>query len=288
MPTHDVPRMTDDAPILELHRATVVRHGKRVLDGMDLVLNTGQHTAVLGPNGSGKSTLIRLMTCQIYPLAGGGGAPPIRVFGRERWNVSDLRARMGLISADVHQRFVGGSSLGHVTGIEAVIAGFFASEVLFLHHQVSPGMRERAAAALRRAGAGALADRPVHRMSTGEVRRVLIARALVHEPDVLVLDEPTAGLDLVARHDFLRQMSAFARQGTTVVLVTHHLEEIIPEIDRVVLLSEGAVAADGSPADVLTSETLSRAYGAPVTVRERDGRYALDLRAGAGTGGLTR
>jgi iron complex transport system ATP-binding protein len=264
-------------PLIELNDATVVRESVAILDRISLSIRAGEHTAVIGPNGSGKSTLIKLLTAQIYPLARPDDAPPVRIFGRERWNLSELRGRMGIVSPDFHHRFVSGSSMGHVTGIEAVIASHFASEILFFHHEVTMEMRARSLAALELVDSAALANRPMHRMSTGEVRRVLIARALVHGPRLLILDEPTTGLDLVGRHDFLTRLGRLARSGTTLILVTHHVEEIIPEIERVILLAEGRVAEDGPIREVLTSAALSRVYGASLSLRRHRGRYDLRL-----------
>jgi iron complex transport system ATP-binding protein len=268
-------------PLIELDHATVIRDGVAVLDGMSLSIGRGEHTAIIGPNGSGKSTLIRLLTGDVYPVARPGSDQPLRIFGRRRWNLSDLRALIGIVSTDVHQRFVGGSSMGHVTGLEAVVAGFFSSEVLFFHHDVTDEMWDRARAALSRVDSSNLAERPMHRMSTGEARRILIARGLVHEPSLLLLDEPTSGLDLVARHDFLARLRNLAREGTTLILVTHHVEEIIPEIGRIILLDDGRVAADGAPDEVLTSERLSRVFGSPLALRRRGDGYELQLSLGA-------
>src|SRR5690606_19665328 len=120
-----------------------------------------------------------------------------------------------------------------------------------------------------------LADRKINQMSTGETRRVIIARALAHEPSVLVLDEPTTGLDLVAREDFLLQLRRLARQGATLVFVTHHVEEVVPEIGRVILLGEGRIVANGPPAEVLASHTLARAFGADVALTRDGARYEL-------------
>jgi iron complex transport system ATP-binding protein len=238
-------------------------------------VSRGEHTAIVGPNGSGKSTLIQLLTGRLYPLARPGGEAPVRVFGRDRWNLEELRSRLGVVSPDLHQRFVSGSSLGRVTGAEAVVASFFSSEVVFLHHEVTADLRDRAWHALDRLGARHLGERRMDRMSTGETRRVLIARALVHEPEVLVLDEPTTGLDLVARHEFLERLRALAREGTTLILVTHHVEEILPEIRKVVLLHAGTVMAQGLPEHVLTSANLSRVYGSDLSLARVQGRYEL-------------
>jgi iron complex transport system ATP-binding protein len=143
---------------------------------------------------------------------------------------------------------------------------------VFRHHQVTAAMRDRSHRALARVEAAHLANKPLNEMSTGERRRVLIARALVTEPAALLLDEPTTGLDFIARHRFMESVRRLAQEGTTVILVTHHVDEIIPEIGRVVLLANGRVAFDGPPDEALTRERLSAVYGAEVHV-ERSGDY---------------
>jgi iron complex transport system ATP-binding protein len=268
------------APLVELRDATVVLGGARVLDGLTLTIRVGEHTAILGPNGAGKSTLVKLLTLQQYPLAREreplGRAefvPPIRVFGRDRWDVFALRSQLGIVSADLHDRLVQRNANGVVTAIDAVTSGFFASHGVFAHQPVTGAMRDAARDALGRIGVGHLADTPLATMSTGEARRVLIARALVHNPRALVLDEPTRGLDLVARHRFMERVRAIAREGTTILLVTHYVDEIIPEIDRVVLLKGGRVAFDAPKADALEPSRLSEAFDAPVAVDRVEGYY---------------
>jgi iron complex transport system ATP-binding protein len=260
-------------PLLELNDASVVLGGTRVLDRLTLSIAAGEHTAILGPNGAGKSTFIKLLTLQQYPLATNGEASPIRVMGQDRWDVFALRSKLGIVSADLHDRFVHGNSSGVVTGLDAVVSGFFATQGVFRHHVVTDAMRGQAVEALARIGADHLARATLDTMSTGEARRVLIARALVHRPAALVLDEPTRGLDLVARHAFMERVRAIAREGTTILLVTHHAEEIIPEIERVVLLRRGRIAADGAKAEVLTAECLTHAFDAPLSVEQRDGFF---------------
>jgi len=266
--------------VVELREATVVLGGARVLDALTLTIAAGQHTAILGPNGAGKSTLIKLLTLQLYPSTRpdrpgsvDGERATLRIFGRERWDVFALRTRIGIVSPDLHDRFVHGNVAGQIAARDAVVSGFFASQGVFANHAITAAMREAAGEALERVGASHLADRTLDTLSTGEARRILIARALVHRPIALVLDEPTRGLDLVARHAFLERVRAIAREGTTIVLVTHHVEEIIPEIDRVVLLRGGRIVADGVKAETLTGSSLSAAFEAPLAVVSADGYY---------------
>jgi iron complex transport system ATP-binding protein len=271
--------MTADGllPLLEISDASVVLGGTRILDGLTLTIRAGEHTAILGPNGAGKSTLMKLLTLQLYPFASANGTPPVRVLGRDRWNVFDLRAQLGIVSADLHDRFVHGNAAGVITGNDAVLSGFFASQGLVSHARVTGAMRRQAMEALDSVGAAHLAEATLDTMSTGEARRVLIARALVHKPKALVLDEPTRGLDLVARHHFLERVRHVARRGTTIVLVTHHAEEIIPEIDRVILLRRGRVAYDGPKAAVLTAANLTGVFDAAVTVDEKNGYFNVHV-----------
>jgi iron complex transport system ATP-binding protein len=264
-------------PVLQLVDATVVKGGTRALDGLTLTIQPGEHTAIVGPNGSGKSTLVNLLTRDEYPLAHREGPPPVRIFGSDRWDVFELRSRLGLVSADLHQRFVDGHSGGRIRGEDAVVSGFFATRGFLLYSDVTDDMRLRAAAALARMDAAHLAGKTLNEMSTGEARRVLIARALVTDPWALVLDEPSSGLDIVARRRFLERVDQIAEAGTTLVLVTHHVEEIPPAVGRVVLLKHGRVAAEGPKAAMLTAPILSAVFDQPVVVEERAGHYHARL-----------
>jgi iron complex transport system ATP-binding protein len=259
--------------VLELTDATVVKGGRPVLDGLTLTIRRGEHTAILGPNGAGKTTLINLLTRNDYALARPDGVAPVKIFGAATWDVFELRTRLGIVTTDLHQLFVEGHSVGRITGEEAVLSGFFATRGFLLYATVTDAMRRAAADSLERVDAGMLAHRTLDQMSTGEARRVLIARALVTSPEALVLDEPAAGLDPVARHRFLESIGRVAESGTTIVLVTHHVEEIVPAITQVVVLQRGRAAVAGPKHEVLTSAHLSRAFEAPFLVEEVDGFY---------------
>jgi len=258
--------------VLELTDATVVKDGVRILDGLTLTIRDGEHTAILGPNGAGKTTLINLLTHQDYPFAREGAPPAVRVFGDSRWNVFELRTQLGIISSDLQQRFVAGHSAGRIRGDDAVVSGFFATQGYLINWSVTDEMRAAATAALAKLEAGHLGAKYLNEMSTGEVRRVLIARALVNQPKALVLDEPSAGLDVVARHRFMESVRRLAQEGTTIILITHHVEEIFPEVTQVVFIQEGRILDAGAKETMLTGPQLSRLFGAPVTV-ERAGGY---------------
>ena len=260
------------APILELSDATLVRGRARVLEGLSLAIHGGEHTAILGPNGAGKTSLIRMLTLEDRPLASRNGTPPLRLFGRANWDIAELRMRLGVVTGDLDAGFGLGTSGGRVSGLDAATSGLLGSHGVFSHHEVTPAMREQGRVALARVEVPHLAGKPLNQMSAGERRRVLIARALVTRPDALVLDEPTTGLDLVARHRFMETVRRLAGEGTTIILVTHHVDEIVPEIGRVILLRAGRIAFDGPSAEALTPARLSEVFGAPMLV-ERGGGY---------------
>jgi iron complex transport system ATP-binding protein len=260
------------SPVLELSNATVVRGERPVLDSLTLTIRADEHTAILGPNGAGKSAFVRLLTHEDRPLAS-NGTSPIRVFGHDNWDVFELRSQLGIVSSDLHHRFVFGNNEGRVMAEAAVLSGFFATQGILRYGVVTADMRRRAAEALERMGVGHLAGRRLHEMSSGEARRVLLARALVTAPRVLVLDEPTTGLDLVARHAFMERVRQIARHGTTLILITHHIEEIVPEISRVVLLRHGRILMSGPKESVLRAEHLSALFDSRVAVDSADGYY---------------
>ena len=269
--------MVSVEPVLELKNATLVRGGVRVLDDLSLTIHRGEHTVILGPNGAGKSSLIRLLTFEDRPRTGENGDAPMRIFGQERWDVSALRTRFGVVTGELDHTFGVETSSGRVSGLDAATSGLLGSHGVFAHHEVGDAMRACAREALARVEASHLATKPLNEMSAGERRRVLIARALVTRPEALVLDEPTTGLDFVARYRFMESIRRLAGDGTTLILVTHHVEEIVPEIRRVILLRGGRVAFSGEPGEALTPARLSDVFGAPMAVERSDGYYHVRL-----------
>ncbi len=260
-------------PVLELRNATLVRGRTRVFENLSLTVAHGEQTAVLGPNGAGKSSLIRMLTLDDRPRSSDNGAPALRLFGRATWDLSELRTRLAVVTGDLDAGFGMGTSGGRVCGLDVALSGLLGSHGVFAHHDVTDDMRARATESLARVGAGHLAGRPLNELSAGERRRVLIARALITRPEALVLDEPTAGLDPVARHRFMESVRRLAQDGTTLIVVTHHIDEIIPEIRRVVLLRAGTVVFDGPVEDALTSERLGNVFGGAVVVERSRGYY---------------
>ena len=250
------------APLLELVNASVMRGNSLILRNLSFAIAEGEHTAILGANGSGKSTLVQLLSRYLYPLADG----QVRIFGRNRWSIWELRSLIGIVSPAQQGDFTNNEPL---QVFDAVASSFFSARGLW-NLRITADMRVRSIEALERVGADQLAERDMATLSTGEARRVLIARALVHRPKALLLDEPCTGLDPVSRNAFLERLRHLAQTGTTILMVTHHVEEILPEIGTVVLLQDGRMFAQGPKDKLLASEHLSAVFGAPVQI-ERDG-----------------
>ena len=222
--------MSNEAtPLLDLRNVTVMRGNNLALDRLTLQIASGERVCILGPNGSGKSTLIKTITRECYPVQRDDSA--ISILGRSVWDIFDLRPLLGIVSPDQLA-----ACTTDATGMDVVLSGFFSSTRIFPNHHPAAEHRERADAALARLRIAHLAERPVAEMSSGEAKRTLIARALVHEPKTLLLDEPGNTLDICGQLELRATLRELANAGLDIVLVTHHVPEIIPEIERVVLL----------------------------------------------------
>jgi iron complex transport system ATP-binding protein len=260
---------TDAEPhFLELENVNVARGDRIVLHDIHLSIRAGEHVAILGPNGCGKSTLIFTMTCQIYPMVQPGMR--VRIFGRERWDLTQLRRHFGIVASGLRGMELPGERTAVTTGLDAVIAGFFSASTLWPNLHVTEEMRERAVEALERMEALHLARQLVGEMSAGEKRRILIARALVHRPRQLLLDEPSNALDLAAQRELRESLRRLAAEGTGLVLVTHHLGDILPEIKRIILMRDGRIVGDGPREELLTAPQLSQLFKAPVRIGRDD------------------
>ena len=259
----DPAALAGQSEFLEMQNVNVARGDRMVLHDVNLTIRAGEHVAILGPNGCGKSTLILTMTCQLYPIV----QPDmrVRIFGRERWDLNQLRRHFGIVAAGLLGELPG-ERTAVTTGLDAVTAGFFSASTLWPNLHVTPEMRQGAAEALERMEATHLAGQMVGEMSAGERRRILIARALVHRPRQLLLDEPSNALDLAAQRELRGTLRRLAQEGTGVVLVTHHLGDILPEIQRVILMRDGRILVDGPREELLTEKHLSELFQAPVRI----------------------
>jgi len=252
--------------LIDFQNISVSRGGRLALNKLSLRIAQKENVAILGPNGCGKSTLIKTITRECYPIYSPDSA--ITIMGRQLWNVFELRLMLGIVTNDLVE-----VCRTDITGRDVVLSGFFSSVGIFRNHHVEPEQRERAEAALADVGASHLAERNVEEMSSGEAQRILIARALVHKPQTLVFDEPTNSLDLLMQRELRETMRRLVQSGVGMVLVTHQTADIIPEIERVVLMREGRIADDGPKNEMLSEEKISALFGFPVRVDRRDGYY---------------
>ncbi len=257
-----------DAPLIDIRNATVYRGETRVFDRLTLRIDQHEPAAIVGPNGSGKTTLLKLINRELYPVHQDDSH--VRILGRETWNVWELRSHIGIVSHDLQARYQETTS-----GLSVVISGYLSSVGIHgtLANRITPQQIIRAREIMDELGVGSLEKTPLRKMSTGQQRRCLLGRALVHNPSTLILDEPTSGLDLAASFDYLARIRQLAQDGRNIVLVTHLLNEIPPDIDRVILLRDGRIVTDGCKNEVLTEENLLRTYDTAIRVAVVDGYY---------------
>jgi iron complex transport system ATP-binding protein len=258
--------------MVELEHVYVARGENVVLQDVSLRIAEGESLVILGPNGCGKSTLLKTMTCECYPLV--KAETRVRILGRERWDLTELKRRMGVVSAELP-----GKQTLHTTGFDAILTGFFSSSTLWPNLTVTAEMRERAEEIVGIVGAEKLREKVVGAMSAGQQRRVMIGRALAGASvdgavKMLLLDEPSNALDMGAQHDLREMLRGLAQRGIAVVLITHHIADILPEMQRIVMMREGRIVGDGAKAELLTAERLSGLFGREIEVRERDGWWS--------------
>jgi iron complex transport system ATP-binding protein len=261
------------AAVIAISKLRVEREAV-ILEAIDWAVQRGQHWVILGANGSGKTSLLSTLTGYMPPTAGEISVLGEK-YGRTDWR--ELRKRVGIVSSSIHQLVE-----GHQTAIDTIIGGRHA--IIGVWGEVRPSERQQAEKLLRQIEAETIRNRPWRVLSQGERQRVLIGRALMARPELLILDEPCAGLDPVAREHFLQFLGRLARtrHAPTLVLVTHHVEEIIPVFSHVLLLRKGQVLAAGLKGKILTSGLLSHAFGATVELRRQRGRYSMMVSASVG------
>jgi iron complex transport system ATP-binding protein len=252
--------------VFEFSNVSAYRGGTLVFDGLDLSIRKGENTAILGPNGSGKTTLLKLISREIYPVH--SDESRMLLYGCDRWNVEELRSRLGIVSHDLQQNY--GT---YAKGRDVILSGYYSSIDTWPHQLFSAAEVEHAEELMQQLGVAKLADRPYGKMSTGQQRRFLLGRALVHRPEALLLDEPTSGLDISASFQYLDTVRKLMQKGRQLILVTHHIHEIPPEITRVVFMRNGHVVADGDKQAILTSSGVSNLFDCGVELIERNGYY---------------
>ena len=257
---------------LEMKNVSVIRNEKKILDSIDLSIQQNESVAIVGNNGSGKTTLIKLLRGEIHPYYDEDSPAVMKLFGEEKWNIFEIRNRMGIVSMDLQNQF------GNDTLVsEVILSGFFGSLDVFRSMSVTQKMISKANDAAVMMGVDDLMNRTIECLSLGEMRRTLIARALVSEPSTLVMDEPMTGLDITMASKFRKMFDILMGAGVSLIMVTHELADIPKNIDRVVMMKDGKIFADGMKESLFTSETMSELYGEPIKVENDNGTYRMHL-----------
>lgn len=259
-PTLISPDVKSNPAFLELHDAVVQRAGEPILTVDSFRLAEGEHIAMLGPNGSGKSTFVKLITREVFPLH--RDVPPVLFKGRGRTTLADVKRSLGVVSSSMQDQIT-----VHMDAVDVVAGGLYGSLGIPRYVEALEDARARAFVAMRTLGVDDLATHDIMTLSTGQARRVLIARALVHDPEALIFDEPCTGLDPEGMYYVRSGMRTLAQAGKGIVLVTHYPEDVIPEIERVVLLKDGRLYADGPKNRLLSDEVMSALFDVPLHVR---------------------
>ena len=252
--------------IIDFQNVTVFQGRNKVLDDFSLTIDESQSTVILGPNGSGKTTLLKLLNRELYIVEEKNSS--LKIFEKDRWNVDELRSDLGVVSQ--HLQYGYSSS---AIGLYVVLSGFYSSDGIWQHQEFDESKLDRAKEVMDLLSITHLKDREFSTMSTGEQRKFLLARSLVNDPAVLVFDEPTSGLDMSTCFQYLEIIRELISMGKKVILVTHHIHEIPPEVTRVILLKEGRVIEDGDKDQILTNTNLTNLFDWPIRVIKENGYF---------------
>lgn len=247
--------------MFDLKHASVRRNGNIIVNDITLSIQKGEHVAIIGPNGAGKSTLLKILTKEIHPLA-------LEEFsysfcGDKKIPLLELRAKLGIVSPSLLD-----ACNTTYSALEVVISGLFSSYGLDFHHIVTEEQKNRALKEMEKIGILYLKDKYMNSLSSGEAEKVILARAAVHDPEALLLDEVSNTLDFPTRSSLRKLISQYAQEGKTIILVTHELSEIPPECNRVIIMKNGKIIHDGNKKDLLCEAVLSQVYEQQVFVKE--------------------
>ena len=257
--------------IIDFKNVHVSYDEKLILKELNLKITQGEHWAILGKNGSGKSTLIKLISSEIHPRK--TYEYKKEIFGKERYSLSDLKQKLGIITNDLHNYFEKHGNF--LTVYEVIISRYYSTIGVFKHQDFTSNQHERTKEVLEFLELENIKDKKVHELSTGQLRKSIIARALIHNPKAFILDEPTVGLDIKAQISFINTMKKLSKNAS-IILVTHHIEEIFEEITNIALMYENKVFIQGNKKDILTSENLSKIFEVDLSISEKNGRYFFD------------
>ena len=253
-------------PLAELNNITAFRGDRKVLQNFNLTLHEGESVAILGPNGCGKSTLLKLLTREIYHVDKPESSLLIK--GQDRINLMQLREWLGVVSQDLQEFYT-----PYTKGRDVVASGLLGAIGVHDHLQLTEHQQQRVDEVIEQLGLAYLNDTMFQRLSTGQQRRLLLARALIHNPSTVIFDEPTNSLDLQASFELIATMRELVQSGTNLLIATHHVQEVVPEIDRIIFMKAGKIIADGDKTTLLTAQNLSELYGVKLKLMVQDGFY---------------
>jgi len=257
--------------IIEFENIDVGYDENIILKDLNLKIKEKEHFVILGANGSGKSTLMKLIQSQIYPRYTKEFKKEI--FGKSRYSIFELRKELGVITNDLHNYFE--KEAGYMNGFEVVLSGYYSSIGIFTHQDFTNEQIKKAKEVMTFLEIEDLKYKKVSAMSTGQLRKCIVGRALIHDPKAFILDEPTVGLDIKAQINFIKTLKKLAK-NSTIILVTHHLEEIFEEIQNVALIHNNTIYKIGQKKDILTNENLSTIFDTKLTIKEKNSRYYIE------------
>ena len=257
--------------IIDFENINVGYDEKIILKNITLKIKEKEHWAILGSNGSGKSTLMKLIQSEIHPRK----TNPYKkeILGKATYSIFELKKDLGIITNDLHNYFATHGNF--LTGYITVLSGHYSSIGVFKHQDFTPEQHEKAKETMKFLEIEHLADKYVEEMSTGELRKCIVARALIHKPKAFVLDEPTVGLDIKAQINFIKMLKKLSNQAS-IILVTHHLEEIFEEIGNIALIFNNTIYKSGKKEEILTNENLSEIFDTNLSIGEKKGRYFIE------------
>jgi iron complex transport system ATP-binding protein len=253
--------------LISIKNASVRANGTKILDNVTFEVNKGEHIAVLGPNGAGKSTLFNVICMETHPL----WSEELKLvrFGEERISKEVLRQKMGIVSKEL----LGICSSSYIAR-DIIAGGLLSSIGLDFHHHLSSSMWDKVDKTISRYDCSSIQSKRMRDLSTGEAQKVLLARALVLEPELVLLDEAANGLDFPSRSIYRDTLNTISEEGKTIVLITHDLSQILPVINKIVFMSDGKIVDCGNKEQMLTEKNLSALYGREVYLDKRNGLYS--------------
>lgn len=257
--------------LVEFENVSLIYDKEAVLEDVTFSISKGEHTLLLGANGSGKSSIIKLIACEIYPSIT-AKKHKREIFGSYLWNINELRSHLGIVTNDLHNKFY--FEAPKASGLEVVLSGFFGTLGLFNHQNITQKELEEAKDLMAKLSLTHLIQKEIRTMSTGELRRCIVARAMVRGAKMLLLDEPTVGLDIKAQKEFMLFVEEISKEAT-ILLVTHHIEEIFEDIKQVLFIKDGKIYQSGTKEELITSQKLSHLFDTPLEVVKRGSRYSL-------------